>query len=332
MNRNIYKYGLVLSAIGFLTLSCAPTVEPQVTPTLTTETVNTIMETSAKSGGSISSDAGSAIIARGVCWDTLSNPTIAKDKTMNGTGGGNFVSHISPIVPGKTYYVRAYATNANGTSYGNVQKFKALALAVNVVDADSNVYQTVNIGTQTWMVQNLKTTKYRTGESISNVTKASAWSSATFGAWCDYDNNPANGDKYGRLYNWAAIVDARRITPVGWHVATDAEWTTLINYLGGESMAAGKLKEAGIANWLAPNAGSTNESGFTALAGGERDPFGGFDSLGDTGYWWSTTENTNVAPSEVWFRYMSYRNNKVYHFYDDKRYGFSVRCMKDIVQ
>jgi uncharacterized protein (TIGR02145 family) len=141
--------------------------------------------------------------------------------------------------------------------------------AQTVKDFEGNVYKTITIGTQTWMADNLRTTKYRNGDAIPEVTDSSAWINLITGAYCNY-NNTRNNDtivSYGRFYNLYAVTDNRNICPTGWHVSTDAEWTTLTDYLGGASVAGDKLKEKGTTHWESPNAGATNEIGFTALPG-----------------------------------------------------------------
>jgi len=195
-----------------------------------------------------------------------------------------------------------------------------------VTDIDGNVYNTVTIGTQVWMVENLKTTKYRDGTSIPNVTNNSAWSNLNTGAYCDSDNTPSNSATYGRLYNWYAATDAHNIAPTGWHVPTDAEWSTLTTFLGGVTVAGGKLKETGTAHWQSPNTGATNETGFTGLPGGFRSTNGTFNYIGYSGYCWSSSENdTNFA----WYRYLSYTNGNVDSDNNSKSNGFSVRCLRD---
>jgi uncharacterized protein (TIGR02145 family) len=205
---------------------------------------------------------------------------------------------------------------------------KVYAPPSTVTDKDGNVYQTVTIGTQTWMASNLRVTHYRNGESITNLTVDAEWAGATFAAWCDYSNSADNGTKYGHLYNWYAASDSRNIAPVGWHVPTDAEWTTLTTYLGGESVAGGKLKEAGTLNWATPNTGTTNETGFSALPGGDRDSFlgGTFSNLGRGGYWWSSTENGTTGALD---RLMVCYDSNVTRLNSNKAYGYSVRCVRD---
>lgn len=324
-NNKICFFSLIL--LGYL-LSFTSCSTKDSLPVLTTTKVSSITGNSAKAGGIITSDGSADITARGVCWSKTAYPTLADRITSDSIGGGSFTSSIAGLDTATTYYVRAYATSSVGTAYGNQVSFKTVGATV--TDIDGNVYHAITIGTQVWMAENLKTTRYRSGESISNVTDSLAWSKATFGAWCNYNNDPANGTTYGRLYNWAAISDVRNITPAGWHIATQAEWTTLITYLGGESVAAGKLKETGFVHWKSsPTGGATNGSGFTALPGGVRDPSGAFGSIGENGYWWSTTVNSTTTPSTVWFWYMSFDNSNAHKDYESTLYGRSVRCVKD---
>ncbi|MDD4385147.1 MAG: fibrobacter succinogenes major paralogous domain-containing protein [Bacteroidales bacterium] len=196
-----------------------------------------------------------------------------------------------------------------------------------VKDADGNVYKTVVIGTQTWMVENLRTTKYNDGTAIPLVTDNSAWKDLTSAAYSNYKNT-ANNDTiatFGRLYNWYAV-NTGNLCPTGWHVPTDAEWTTLTTDLGGESEAGGKLKEIGTTHWQNPNKGATNETGFTALPSGLRDGNGAFDNVGYYGYWWSATE---TDATKAWYRLIYYNYSNVYRGNGNKELGFSVRCIAD---
>jgi len=194
------------------------------------------------------------------------------------------------------------------------------------VDIDSNIYPTVKIGDQWWMAENLKVTRYRNGDDIPIVTDDTEWENLTTGAYCNYNNNSDNADIYGRLYNWYAVNDSRNIAPLGWHVPSDEEWQTLIDYLGGESVAGGKLKETGTTHWNSPNEGATNESGFAALPGGYRYYNGYFYSLGSSAYFWSSTE---YGSSRAWSRLLYYDYASVYRYDDYKHYGFSVRLVRD---
>lgn len=204
---------------------------------------------------------------------------------------------------------------------------------VTCADADGNNYTTVTIGTQTWMVENLKTTKYSDGTAIPMVTDNSAWFNLSTPAYCWYNNDEAtNKNTYGALYNRSAV-NTSKLAPAGWHVPTDAEWTTLTTYLGGESVAGGKLKEVGTDNWSSPNIGATNVSGFSALPGGGRGDSGGrFFRIGNYGSWWSTTE---YDASNPWIRvldnYSSSLSRCTNNLYGYGTNGFSVRCVKDDV-
>ena len=292
--------------------------------TVLTTSISAITSTTATSGGSVSNSS----TARGVCWSTSQNPTIANNKTTDGTGVGSFTSNLSALAANTTYYVRAYSTYSAGTVYGNEVSFKTTAASGTgtVTDIDGNVYHTVTIGTQVWMVENLKTTKYRNGDAISYVT--GSWVSLVTGAYCWYNNDAANKTTYGGLYNWYAVADSRNIAPTGWHVATDAEWTKLTTYLGGESVAGGKLKETGTTHWSSPNAGATS-SGFAALPGGYRDAYDdSFDYVGYAGYWWSSTARDAAL---AWPRGLDYDGADVTRNGSDKRDGFSVRCVRDQV-
>jgi len=199
-----------------------------------------------------------------------------------------------------------------------------------VTDYDGNVYDTVHIGTQVWLKENLKVTHYRNGDSIPNVTDDVQWVNLTTGAaYCNYDNDVNAAITYGRLYNFYAVSDNRSICPTSWHVPTDIEWTTLITYLGGENVAGGKLKETGTTHWQSPNTGATNETGFTALPGGSRHSGdGSFLTIGYYGRWWSSTE---YITTNAWTRDMAYNYSTVARTNYYKLSGFSVRCVMDSV-
>ena len=195
-----------------------------------------------------------------------------------------------------------------------------------VIDIDGNVYQTIKIGDQWWMMENLKVTHYRNGDPIPNVT--SGWSTQTEGAYCNYNNDEGMAAVYGRLYNWYTVADSRGLAPTGWHVPTDAEMQTLSDFLGGDAVAGAKMKEAGTVHWLSPNTGATNESGFTGLPGGSRSNAGAYGYMGAYGSFWSATEYNSLR---AWDRTLSYDNTDFppNHEYRYKKNGFSVRCVKD---
>lgn len=194
-----------------------------------------------------------------------------------------------------------------------------------VTDIDGNIYHTVTIGSQVWMVENLKTTHYRNGDSILNVTDNNIWYNAGIGIYSDYNNDTANGDIYGRLYNWLAVSDSRGLAPLGWHVASDSEWQTLVDCFGGDIVAGDKLKEDGTVHWNAPNSGN-NETGFTGLPGGSRQYGGEFMDLGVYGTFMTSTETSSEY---VWVWSLYNQTGYVQHGGAYKPYGFSVRCVKD---
>jgi uncharacterized protein (TIGR02145 family) len=196
-------------------------------------------------------------------------------------------------------------------------------------DIDGNVYNSVRIGTQVWMKENLKVTRYRNGDLIGTTTPATldiSDQSTPKYQWA-YDGKESNVATYGRLYTWYAVTDSRNVCPIGWHVPSDTEWTILTTYVGSDSVVGGKLKEAGTIHWQSPNSGATNESGFTALPGGNRGNSGAFTNIGNGGYWRSSTVNyTNYA----WFRYLSYNSSNVSTYPNlDQSSGLSVRCIRD---
>ena len=423
--KKVLSLALLLLSVNLLS-GCKKDKSPGI-PELTTTPVTDITSTSAVSGGTITSDGGAEITARGVCWGTSADPTTNDSKTTDGAGSGQFASSLDGLSTGATYHVRAYAVNSAGTAYGDDLTFSTLSQApvattqaatgisgssatlngninangftatisfeygtttsyghtiaavpaqipgsynigVNailtglssnttyhyrivavssagtsygsdmtftttggssqVTDGDGNVYNTVTIGSQVWITESLKTTKYNDGTAIPNVIDNTAWSSNTSGAYCDYSNTSSYSSTYGRLYNWYAITSAnpKNVCPTGYHVPTDAEWTTLITSLGGEAVAGGKLKETGTTHWLAPNTAATNESGFTALPGGYRSDTGAFGLLGTIGFYWSSTEGGDTF---AWYRYFYNTDGSANRGENDKKGGFSVRCIKN---
>jgi uncharacterized protein (TIGR02145 family) len=194
-----------------------------------------------------------------------------------------------------------------------------------MTDQQGNVYKTIVIGTQEWMAENLKTTTFRNGETIPNVTSSFQWSSTALAAWCYYNNDSQYNCPYGKLYNWYAVADPRGLCPTGWHVPTDAEWTTLTTLLG-ESVAGGKLKSTGVQYWVSLNIGATNESGFSGLPGGSRGDCGVNCTIGYNGYWWSSSERLTY---DAWFRNLFYNSGDVSRNANIKSGGFSVRCLRD---
>jgi len=191
-----------------------------------------------------------------------------------------------------------------------------------IKDIDGNVYHSVTIGTQVWMVENLKVTKYNDNTSIDNITNTNTWNSLTSGAYCNYNNLDSYVSTYGRLYNWQAV-NTGKLAPKGWRIPTKSDWETLIAFLGGEGVAGGKLKATGSV-WASPNTGATNESGFSGLPGGCN--VNGYVEIGlDGNYWSSTSETCNFA----WFLNQYKDKSSAELACTNKNYGYSVRCIKE---
>jgi uncharacterized protein (TIGR02145 family) len=246
-------------------------------------------------------------------------------------GDGSFV-----IVPGIS---EANSNDGGGTTTGTTLHSCGAANVHNsdltygsMTDQEGNVYKTVLIGTQEWMAENLNTSIYRNGDAIPTNLDNATWEVTTSGAWAYYNNDASYACPYGKLYNWYACVDARQLCPVGWHVPTDAEWTVLTDFLGGEAVAGGKMKttgtiEAATGLWYSPNTGATNSSGFSGAPGGYRGIDGDYYNVGYNGLWWSSSE---VDTFYAWFRFLFY--DDVFALRDDYGYkllGFSVRCLRD---
>jgi uncharacterized protein (TIGR02145 family) len=320
---------LISAAISlFAIISCSSdkSSEPSSrVPDVTTANITAITSTSAQCGGTITSDGGEAVTAYGVCWSVNLSPTVNDNKTSDSLDSGNFVSSITGLTAGTKYYIRAYATNSGGCGYGEIDSFTTLSTPTTVTDIDGNVYHTVTIGSQVWLMENLKVTHYRNGDSLSNILDGVAWLAQDSGVYCCYNNNTDLAATYGNLYNWFAIADSRGLAPEGWHVATNAEWQILTDSLGGDTVAGDKLKEAGTSHWDDPNAG-TNESGFTALPGGSRSAGGEFMDIGSFGVFWTSTD---YSGDFAWMRGLSHENSTVQQGGGYKYYGYSVRCVKD---
>jgi len=209
-------------------------------------------------------------------------------------------------------------------------------------DIDGNVYRAVKIGNQLWMAENLKVTHFRNGEAIPYVTSDTEWAGLTTGAYCAYNIDDNITETFGLIYNWYAVDDSRNISPTGWHVPTDEEWKELEMYLGMSQTEAnsygfrgtdegGKMKTTGTIQdgdgwWDSPNLGATNSSGFSALPSYHRLIDGTLVRVGDIAHFWSSTEANS---GRAWVRWVNYYRSDVSREHDDKRYGFSVRCVKD---
>jgi uncharacterized protein (TIGR02145 family) len=297
---------------------------------LTTTEASSITPTSAVAGGNVTDAGGGTISARGICWSTALNPTTDDDKTTNGNGTGQFTSNLSGLDNGTVYYYRAYATNSYGTTYGEQYHF-----ITPVADIDGNVYQTVKIGSQVWIAENLKTTKYNDDSPIPNVTDSEEWMGLTTAAYCWANNDEATYKPlYGALYNWYAV-EAGNVCPTGWHVPTDADFIALEMSLGMSEVDASGTEWRGTdegkqlkntTGWHEGQNG-TNTSGFSAPPSGYRYYGDGLTKgLGLICYFWSSTSIDDALAA---YRRLDADNDAVYRAGTHKQAGKSIRCVKD---
>jgi uncharacterized protein (TIGR02145 family) len=240
----------------------------------------------------------------------------------NGNGTGSYTCEITGLYPNETYYARAYAINSAGVGYGEEYSFTTMAeTSLPMKDIDGNEYETVNIGNQRWMAQNLRVKHLTNGTPIAQVQDTKAWSSIKIPAYCWYKG--IENLSYGLLYNWYTVA-GDKVCPAGWHVPTGYDWLQLTSYLGGNEIAGGKLKESGNVHWNDPNKGADNNSNFAALPGGYRNALEARDYYqGLYGYWWTSDE----LPGSV---YLNYYDPKVNYNLDPLiNAGYSIRCIAD---
>ncbi|MDD3740842.1 MAG: FISUMP domain-containing protein [Bacteroidales bacterium] len=324
----------------------ADTIHHQVyLPIVETSDVINILMNSAQSGGTILDDGGDEITAIGIVWSTMMNPDIDINEgiTIETSGAISFNSVLSGLFPNMTYYVRAYATNSAGTSYGNILSFTTLesffSPGAGVADIDGNLYQTVLIAGREFMAENLRTSRYNNGDTINRISDSDSWALSGSGSYCWFeDDSTAYEELYGKLYNFMSIINGN-ICPSGWHVPSDDEWAELETYLGMDNLAlyesgwrgenqGGMLKQTGLENWLSPNAGATNQSGFTALPAGYRGVDGVFQDLASSTYFWSMCQ-TGYS-SNVWIRALNNTEKGVLRDTVEFFKGASIRCVKSI--
>ncbi|MDD2297286.1 MAG: FISUMP domain-containing protein, partial [Sphaerochaetaceae bacterium] len=321
---------------------------------VTTGQVTNITTTTADCAGNVTSDGGAAIIASGVCWSTSENPTVSNSKTTDGADLGPYTSHITGLSSNTTYYVRAYATNAEGTAYGEEQRtIKTLPVSDieygSLTDSrDGNVYKTITIDDKVWMAENLKYLPEVVGPATNSNTTSCYYVYGYDGTDVNAAKSTANYQTYGVLYNWPAAMNGAATSntipssvqgacPAGWHLPSDAEWKQLEMYLGMSQSEAdktgwrgtdegGKMKHPGTEYWGEPNTGATNSSGFTALPGGLLINNGIFGNMHVGGHWWSSTQYVDEV---AWWRIFLYDESKVNRGQQPKSLGLSVRCIKD---
>lgn len=280
----------------------------------------------------------STILEKGFCWSLNFSPTIKDNKTIQTDLALTFSDTIKSLEINTTYYICAYAKTNDSIFYSDIISFKTFN---GVKDIDGNIYKVIKIGNQTWMAENLKTTKYRDGTPIQNITDETTWIGLSSGAWCDYENTNTNGQKFGHLYNGYTVINNKNIAPIGWHVPTDAEWNILENYLivngynYDGSILQNKLAKtmSSTSNWVSSSAlgapgnnqNLNNSSGFNGFPAGYRNSAGSFLILNTNTYWWSCTLTAN----SIWTRFINAGNNTLQKGGYNPLCGFSIRCIKD---
>lgn len=343
LNKNIgITLFTIASSLIILTNACSKDSGEQIElPELQTFEVSNTTYNKVTCGGSISTNGSAMIIERGICWSTEPTPiTTDYSKTDVTDESNDFLIDIEDLASNTTYSVRAYVTNSEGTSYGQEVSFTLWLNAPDepVTDIDNNSYSTVKIGNQVWMKENLKVTHYKNGDPITNITlhDDSQWLSITSGAYCSYEDDLKNAEKYGYLYNGYAVIDDSAICPEGWHIPSKEEWTILTDYLGGDLTAGNLLKHNNEKEWEYYNLNTNNLSGFSILPAGARiHLFEDNNSLyaykNRQAYFWIPEENIEYDGTV----YMWYSNSQSEVQWarignnGDKNAGLSIRCVKD---
>ncbi len=320
-----------VNELSFTTLAYLPTVN--------FVQISNITLNSATLQASVTYDGGSAVITRGFCWSsTKFYPEITDNKTVEGSGTGIFSSTITGLAEHTLYHVRAYATNSAGTMYSAVYVLVTMAQSHDInfnpditygtiLDIDGNSYKTVQAGSQTWMAENLRTTRFSDGTDIPLITDNSEWITLTSPGYSWYYNDETSFKQtYGGLYNWYAV-NSGKLCPAGWHVPSVNEWTAFTDLLGGIDAADTQIRETGGDHWLSPN-NATNSSGFSALPGGVRFYNGQFSGFGIMFSVWSSTE---FSGSVAWSYQWAHFGDGGFNGTGTSNYteGSSVRCIKD---
>ncbi len=325
----VKSYAINTAGVGYSNqVSFSTPASSASIPVVLTKTITQLSANSYSGGGLVISDGGASINARGLCWGTNLNPTIADNTTMDGVGLGVFSSALSGLLSNVTYYVRAYASNSAGTGYG-VQYIILVSSPSNgaLMDIDGNVYDTVGIGNQFWMKQNLRTTHFQNGDPIVEIEDSASWylNNGSTPTWCYYKGDAVYNSSFGKLYNWYTVVDPRNMCPAGWHVPSDSDWVHLTDYLGGKVIAGAHLRS--LSFWRYNSASLTdNSSGFSGYPSGYRWVDGGSYYMGDEAFWWSTSTYFGGDASYHWTPYTA---NFLQQDYGFKKCGYAVRCIKN---
>lgn len=345
MRKNISLIKIIaLTLFVAIFASCKKEAEPQ----LEIISINEISNSEALVLAKVEYESSNEIIEKGFVWSKQSGVNMENrlGSSTFGGGSGEFSHRIVNLEESTVYYVKAYLISNDIAIYSKELSFKTLETPSNIIpcpgcetieDIDGNIYRTTYVAQLCWLVENLKTTKYNDGSEIDNVTANQEWKSTTSGAYCAYDNDEENVENYGMLYNYYAV-ESGKLCPTGWHVATDEEWKQLESFVDSEfgphtdvwddegwrgSDAAVKLKSE--SGWL--GSGGTNDYGFTALPGGQRDEIAAmYQRKGEWGLWWSANE---IEATNKYRRHISNHETKIARFPSHKNSGFSVKCVKD---
>ena len=333
-----FKLMIIIALLSMLMVlpACKKSKELKISaPTVETGPAEDISMTWASLDGTVNANNQTTIVSFEYDTNTSYKQSVnATSDTATGNVSIGETAYITGLKASTLYHFRIKAINPSGTAYGKDTTFTTAGAGISkiifnpdltygsVSDNDGNTYKTIQIGTQTWMAENLKTTRYNDGTAIPLVIDLVGWNNLETPGYCWYTNDSVS---YGALYNFYTVNTAK-LCPFGWHVPSDTEWTTFTSYLGGEGVAGNKQKEAGLNHWQSPNTGATNESGYTALPGGYRRPDGTFLNLKKNGYWWSSTESSSV---NAFYSLLFYDSSYAERVNSDKRSGFSVRCLLD---
>ena len=317
----VRAYATNSSGTGYGNEMIFSTLSPTLA-TVTTNSISSITSSSAVIGCSVTSDGGTVVISNGVVYGTSINPTLGNSVLILGAGMGLFSGTISNLTPNTTYYLRAFTTNNIGTTYGNQITFNTFLASSPVTDIDGNTYQTIQIGSQTWMKENLKVTKYRNGDVIPNVLIDRQ--NLVDGAWSYYLDDSYYDANFGKLYNWYAATDTRGICPNGWHMPSTDEWQTLRNYLG--EQPGTQLKENNLTYWVTHwRDNPTNTSGFSARGAGLFYSYLSSEIKESARFWSNQAYDTLNA----FIRVLSFDQTEFPSATVPKGYQINIRCLKD---
>lgn len=307
--------------IGFI--SCTKDETLSKSPEIETNNFRAIASNSLQIDGTVLSEGSSRIKVRGICWSRNPLPTVYSDTIIVGKGTGSFTGYIKNLKSDTRYYIRAYAINSRDTAYGEV---KEVTTGSTVTDYEGNIYNTVKIGDQTWLVENLKTKHYRNGDPLAKAYYGKTWTMATEGAYTNSSMLGMGWDFFGNYYNWLAIHDSRNICPKGWHIPSNEEWEILLNQLQSENISSKLVLDNYTydSTWY----GATNETGFSAIPAGATMSYGEAVavSMSDMAFW---TSNETIDGKGTIFYIPSYRSLKPAIVATGKNNGYTVRCIKD---